>query len=62
MYLFTINKLELKCKDERELRKKIAIYCGGNSSIHKKLYKDALKAKETAEKKQLKKESKTLKT
>ncbi len=45
MYTITVNKITINCSNEKELKKKIALYCGGSYDMHNKLYNEALQAK-----------------
>lgn len=45
MYTITVNKITINCSNEKELKKKISLYCGGSYDMHKKLYNEALQAK-----------------
>jgi len=45
MYTITVNKITINCSNEKELKRKIALYCGGSYDMHNKLYNEALQAK-----------------
>jgi len=45
MYTITVNKITINCSNEKELKRKIALYCGGSYDMHKKLFNEALQAK-----------------
>jgi hypothetical protein len=45
MYTITVNKITINCSNEKELKRKIALYCGGSYDMHNKLYNEALQTK-----------------